>query len=139
LQGGNGRSAHSPDIQQDDDLQKFALAQSYFTMTESAAWKDLMDRLDGMVLEAQNELFKSRETEPLKILEQKLRWQQRVATREAMSAVVNSQLTVREEIMEEMKEGEHEYAQQMTPEAMPLADLKVLPALQNPQRLNLHQ
>lgn len=91
--------------QVDDDLQKLALAQSYFTMSESAAWKDLMGRVQALVNSAEQDHFSSRETDPMKSLEEKLRWQQRKLTYRAIEEIVASQLTTREAIMEDMKES----------------------------------
>lgn len=91
--------------QVDDDLQKLALAQSYFQMSESAAWKDLMERIDGLVAAAKQEMFSSLESDPQKILLEKLRWQQRELFHAAISQIVSSQLATREAILEDMKEN----------------------------------
>lgn len=90
--------------QQNDDIQKLALAQSYFNLSESAAWKDLMERIQGLVDAAEQDNFSSRETEPLKIVEEKLRWQQRKLTKRAIEEIVQSQLNTRAAIIEEMNE-----------------------------------
>jgi hypothetical protein len=91
------------EVESNDDLAKLSLAQSYFTMSESAAWKDLMGRIQGLVDQAQQELFSSRATDSATIIEEKLRWQQRVLLRQSVLQIVQGQLDTREAILEEMK------------------------------------
>lgn len=92
-----------------EELQRLALAQSYFQMAECSAWKDLQARIQELVDKAQQEHFSSREIDPFKIIEEKLRWQQRLLTQQAIRTIVDSQLELRESILEEMKaEGEPE-------------------------------
>lgn len=90
-----------------DDLQKLSLAQSYFHLAELAAWKDLMVRVQSLVDQAQQEHFSSRETDALKIIEEKGRWQQRIFVQKAIQQIVDNQLATREAILEEMKQNEH--------------------------------
>ena len=92
------------EVSGNDDLEKLSLAQSYFTMSESKAWADLMQRIQNLVDIAQQELFSSRETDAIKILEEKLRWQQRLFLRQSILQIVHGQLELRETILEEMKE-----------------------------------
>lgn len=99
--------------QVDRDIQALALAQSYFILSESAAWKDLMGRIQTLVDQAQQDHFSSRETEPLKIVEEKLRWQQRLLMKQSINAILNNQLDARSTILEEMKgeTNEHDTAE----------------------------
>ena len=99
--------------QQNDDIQKLALAQSYFQMSESAAWKDLMGRVQGLVDQAEQDHFSSRETDPLKTMEEKLRWQQRKLTKRAIEEIVQAQLNTRQAILEDMRgeADEHDTAE----------------------------
>jgi hypothetical protein len=91
------------EVSANDDLEKLALAQSYFTMSESSAWKDLMERVQALVDQAQQELFSSREFDATRIVEEKLRWQQRMLVKQAILQIVQGQLVTRESILEEMK------------------------------------
>lgn len=96
--------------QENDDIQKLALAQSYFIMAESAAWKDLMERFDGLILAARNDMFKSRATDANTMIEEKVRWQQRELAKAAIDEIVSAQWKVRQDILEEMnKEQNSEY------------------------------
>jgi len=97
------------EVSVNDDIQKLGLAQSYFQLSESAAWKDLMGRLDGLVDKAQQDHFSSREIDALKIIEEKLRWQQRLLCKQAILQIVQGQLDTREAILEEMK-GQDEFS-----------------------------
>jgi len=96
-----------------DDIQKLSLAQSYFQMSESAAWKDLMGRVQDLVNEAEQEHFSSRETDPLKSMEEKLRWQQRKLNKRAIEDIVQAQLNTRLAILEDMRgePNEHDTAE----------------------------
>ena len=96
-----------------DDIQKLSLAQSYFQMSESAAWKDLMGRVQDLVNEAEQEHFSSRETESLKIIEEKVRWQQRKLTQRSIEQIVQAQLNTRLAILEDMRgeTNEHDTAE----------------------------
>ncbi len=89
--------------QVDDDLQKLALAQSYFQMSESAAWKDLMGRIQGLVDQAEQELFADTSPEAGNIILLKTRWQQRKLTHAAINKILESQLEVRQAILDEME------------------------------------
>lgn len=89
--------------QVDDDLQKLALAQSYFQMSESAAWKDLMGRIQGLVDQAEQELFADTSPEAGNIILLKTRWQQRKLTHAAINKILESQLEVRQAILYEME------------------------------------
>src|SRR5690348_4253824 len=91
------------EVSDNDDIQKLGLAQSYFQMSESSAWKDLMGRIQALVDQAQQDHFSSRETEAIKIIEEKLRWQQRLLFKQAILQIVQGQLDTREAILEEMK------------------------------------
>lgn len=91
-----------------DDLEKLSLAQSYFTMSESSAWKDLMERVQALVDQAQQDHFSDVETDPAKIIAGKLRWQQRLLAKQAILQIVQGQLDTRESILEEMK-GQDEH------------------------------
>jgi hypothetical protein len=98
------------DIEQgSEDIQALALAQSYFVLSESAAWKDLMGRVQALVDQAQQELFSDMSPEANQIVLLKTRWQQRLMTQQAMFAIVKSQLDARTNILEEMKESTNEH------------------------------
>lgn len=97
--------------QANDDIQKLALAQSYFQMSESAAWKDLMGRVQGLVDAAEQDLFSSREPEMMKIMEEKSRWQQRKLIKRAIEEIVDAQLASRQSILEDLRNGDdNEYS-----------------------------
>ena len=100
------------DIQQDDDIQKLSLAQSYYTMSESAAWADLSERIGSLVLKAKQEMFASKTTDPQTILAEKIRWQEAELLQAAIDKIVSSQRDLREQILEDMKsQGEiNEYS-----------------------------
>lgn len=86
-----------------EDIQALALAQSYFVLSESAAWKDLMQRIEALVNAAKQEMFSSLESDSQKILMEKSRWQQREFVQAAILQIVTSQLTARAAILEELK------------------------------------
>lgn len=92
-----------------EDIQALALAQSYFVLSESAAWKDLMERVELLVNAAKQEMFSSLESDPQKIVMEKSRWQQREFAQAAMLQIVQSQLETRMKILEEMKGEPNEY------------------------------
>ena len=92
----------------EDDLSRLSLAQSYFSLTESVAWKDLVQRLQGLVDAAQQEHFSSREVESLKIVEEKLRWQQRLLMLQSIRQIVQNQLDAREALIQDLQ-GDSEY------------------------------
>jgi hypothetical protein len=84
-----------------------ALAQSYYVLSQSAAWSDLEVELQKLVDVAQQEHFSSRDTDPYKIIEEKCRWQQRLMMLQSARTIVQRNLDVREEILNELKqEGE---------------------------------
>lgn len=98
------------DVEQaSDNIQALALAQSYFILSESASFKDLMGRIQALVDQAQQEHFSSRQTEPLNIIEEKLRWQQRLLIQQAIYTIVKNQLDTRLDILEENKGETNEY------------------------------
>lgn len=86
-----------------EELHRFALAQSYFELTQLTSWKDLQERLQGLVDQAQQELFSSRAVDVNQIIEEKLRWQQRLLMQQAIRSIVESQLKLRDDILEELK------------------------------------
>jgi len=91
------------EVGQESDVQALALAQSYFAMSETAAWKDLVERLQGLVNKSEQELFSDMGADEKNIMLLKTRWQQRKLTLAAINEIVASQLTTREAILEEMR------------------------------------
>lgn len=91
------------EVEANDDLEKLTLAQSYYTMSESQAWKDLMERIKGLVDAAEQEFFSDIGTDPTTIIAGKLKWQQRMLAKQAILQIVQGQLDTREVILEEMK------------------------------------
>ena len=97
------------DVGQIGDIQALALAQDYFVMSESSAWKDLMERLQGLVDKSEQELFSDMGADEKNIMLLKTRWQQRKLTLAAIREIVNSQLQTRESILEEMRNLNEHY------------------------------
>jgi hypothetical protein len=97
----------------DHDIQALALAQSYFSLSESAAWKDLMGRLEALVAQAQQELFSDMSPEANQVILLKTRWQQRLLIQQSIRAIVEAQLDARAKILEDLKgeTNEHDTAE----------------------------
>lgn len=94
------------EVSVNDDIQKLGLAQSYFQMAESAAFKDLMERVQALVDQSQQELFSDMSPDANQIVLLKTRWQQRLLTLQAIRSIIDGQLKTRTDILEEMQQGD---------------------------------
>lgn len=95
------------EISQNDDVEKLALAQSYYILSESAAWKDLMGRIQALADQAEQELFSDTSPDKDSVILLKTRWQQRKLVQVAIRQIVQGQLDTRAAILEEMNKGEN--------------------------------